>query len=228
MINIKNIIKVLLLSLFVCAYSGEVYSKNYYGESRADARSPEGKSQHQCSDNFSCGKGQKCDNGNCVAADTTDVAVSGAGGANSANFCSSDQGIFADLVNTGVKIFRQLRDLIYVVAGFGIIAVAVGGFFGNLNWKWLGAIIISLVVIATAGELVVLLTGCETFGSTLITNTLKNPAPMSTEDYNKNYTESVGVGGKISWNDAMDKIGVSNVSSVADEEDASETNNSAE
>jgi hypothetical protein len=85
-------------------------------------------------------------------------------------------GIFSELVQTGKIIFNRLRDLIYVVAGFGIIAVAVGGFFGNLNWKWLGAIVISLVVIATAGELVVALTGCEAFSSSLVTNTLTKPS----------------------------------------------------
>ena len=82
------------------------------------------------------------------------------------------------------------------MAGFGIIAVAVGGFFGNLNWKWLGAIIISLVVIATAGELVVLLTGCEAFSGSLITNTLREPASsikttrQVINDYNSKYTKA--------------------------------------
>lgn len=93
-----------------------------------------------------------------------------------ASFCGDDVGAFRELVLTGQKIFNRLRDLIYVVAGFGIIAVAVGGFFGNLNWKWLGAIVISLVVIASAGELIVLLTGCEQYGTDLITNTLEKPA----------------------------------------------------
>lgn len=63
--------------------------------------------------------------------------------------------------------------MIYVVAGFGIIGVAVGGFFGNLNWKWLGAIIIALVVIATTGELINAITGCTEFTSSMITDTLK-------------------------------------------------------
>ena len=39
-----------------------------------------------------------------------------------------------------------------------MIAVGVGGIFGNLNWKWFGAIIISLVVIASAGEIISLMT----------------------------------------------------------------------
>ena len=87
--------------------------------------------------------------------------------------CSSNYGLFSGLINTGRKVFSGLRDLIYVVAGFGIIGVAVGGFFGNLNWKWLGAIIISLVVIATTGELINLITGCEKFTNAAITDTLK-------------------------------------------------------
>ena len=91
------------------------------------------------------------------------------------SFCGSDKGVFGELVTTGITIFKGLRDLIYVVAGFGIIAVAVGGFFGNMNWKWLSAIVLALIVIASAGELIVLLTGCEQYGTTLITNTLKSP-----------------------------------------------------
>ena len=87
--------------------------------------------------------------------------------------CSKDFGIFSGLITTGSKIFNGLRDLIYVVAGFGILGVAVGGFFGNLNWKWLGAIIISLVVIATTGEIINMITGCEGFSQEIITDTLK-------------------------------------------------------
>ena len=92
------------------------------------------------------------------------------------------------MVVTGQMIFNRLRDLIYVVAGFGIIAIAVGGFFGNMNWKWLSAIVISLVLIASAGEFIILLTGCEQYGTTLITNTLQAPAEVSSVE-----PDSVGV-----------------------------------
>ncbi len=72
---------------------------------------------------------------------------------------NTGDGIFSSLVCTGRLLFADLRELIYIVAGFGIIAVGVGGIFGNLNWKWLGAIIISLVIIATAGELITAMLG---------------------------------------------------------------------
>ena len=55
---------------------------------------------------------------------------------------------FGDLINTGSKIFTGMRDIVFAVSGFGIVAVAVGGFFGTINYKWLSAIIIGLMVIA--------------------------------------------------------------------------------
>lgn len=100
------------------------------------------------------------------------------------SFCGAGTGVFGELVTTGITIFNSLRDLIYVVAGFGIIAVAVGGFFGNMNWKWLSAIVLALIVIASTGELIVLLTGCKDYGTTkFITNTLKSPTDkVDTQD----------------------------------------------
>ena len=191
MINLKNIAKVLLIALFVCVWSGESFSQTDGTNTTVsdDCVGP-------------CPNGQvmsKTDNGcKCTPME------GGGGDQTKANFCTADYGIFSSLLETGTTIFKRLRDLIYVVAGFGIIAVAVGGFFGNLNWKWLGAIVISLVVIATAGELIVMITGCEVYGSSLITNTLENPTPMKTAEYNENYTESGSYNTWIEWEDSMD------------------------
>ena len=61
---------------------------------------------------------------------------------------------FESLTETGGTIFEGMKKIIFAAAGFGIIAVALGGIFGVLNWKWLAAIIIGVVVIAlTAGLL---------------------------------------------------------------------------
>ncbi len=213
MINIKNIAKVLLIALFVCVWGGDVSAElvkitaenaTQYGYDPKNL--PSAGVMYDTNTNTSVKPSD--DAGTDASKQEQPDKVDGQGGVNTADFCSGDFGLFSDLVKTGQLIFNRLRDLIYVVAGFGIIAVAVGGFFGNLNWKWLGAIVISLVVIATAGELIVLMTGCETFGSSLITNTLSNSAPtMSTEDYNKAAMDenSGGAGGRIQWDDSMDK-----------------------
>ncbi len=69
-------------------------------------------------------------------------------------FAGDSYALFEELTQKGSEIFMGMRDIIYVVAGFGIIGVAVGGFFGTINWKWLGAIIIGLFVIATTAAFI--------------------------------------------------------------------------
>lgn len=75
--------------------------------------------------------------------------------------CVSDSyAIFENLTSTGGEIFTGMKKIIFGAAGFGIIAVAIGGIFGSLNWKWLTAIIIGVVVISlTAGIINYLVAG---------------------------------------------------------------------
>ena len=59
---------------------------------------------------------------------------------------------FGTLVGSGKKIFEGLKSIIYPASAIGIICVCIGGFFGYINWKWLTALIIGLVVIACCGS----------------------------------------------------------------------------
>lgn len=70
------------------------------------------------------------------------------------NSFAEDKALFSNLTSSGVEIFKGMREIIFAVSGFGIVAVAIGGFFGNLNWKWLSAIIIGLIVIATTAAII--------------------------------------------------------------------------
>ncbi len=56
---------------------------------------------------------------------------------------------FTALTDAGKDIFTGLREIIYPASAVGIIAVCIGGFFGNINWKWLTAIVVGLVVISS-------------------------------------------------------------------------------
>lgn len=69
-------------------------------------------------------------------------------------FATDSYALFGTLTDSGIEIFKGMREIIFAVSGFGIVAVAIGGFFGNLNWKWLSAIIIGLVVIATTAAII--------------------------------------------------------------------------
>jgi len=73
--------------------------------------------------------------------------------------CAADSyAVFDNLTKTGWEIFGGMRKIIFAAAGFGVIAVAIGAIFGALNWKWLSAIIIGIVVIATTASIVNYLT----------------------------------------------------------------------
>lgn len=83
---------------------------------------------------------------------------------------AAQTGLFSELTAKGIEIFQGMRDIIYVVAGFGIIGVAIGGFFGNINWKWLGAIVIGLMVIGLTGGILTYIGGSD---APAISDTLK-------------------------------------------------------
>lgn len=90
-------------------------------------------------------------------------------------FATNSYALFETLTDSGVEIFTGMREIIFAVSGFGIVAVAIGGFFGNLNWKWLSAIIIGLVVIATTAAVINYMVDSDVATSTLkIQDTLIN------------------------------------------------------
>ena len=57
-------------------------------------------------------------------------------------------GTFDTLTNSGKEIFKGLRKIIYPASAIGIICICIAGSFGSINWKWLMAIVIGLLVIA--------------------------------------------------------------------------------
>lgn len=180
MLNFKKICKIVAVAAFFCTFANVTYS--YANDIIPSIVKDKNMINGGVAGNFngsmgSDGKNQDIDvnpDGSAIKVTpetTTNTNTPATQGQISG--CSSDLGLFSGLISTGKKIFTGLRDLIYVVAGFGIIGVAVGGFFGNLNWKWLGAIIIGLVVIATTGELLNAITGCTNYTSSMIQDTLK-------------------------------------------------------
>ena len=80
--------------------------------------------------------------------------------------------LFSDLTSKGLEVFGGMREIIYAVSGFGIVAIAVGSFFGTMNWKWLVAIIIGLFVIASTAALINYMVDSEVITDEMITNSL--------------------------------------------------------
>lgn len=66
---------------------------------------------------------------------------------------------FDSLKASGQTIFTGLRKVIYPASAIGIICICIGGFFGNINWKWLLAVVVGLIVISGCATLVELFVG---------------------------------------------------------------------
>ena len=74
--------------------------------------------------------------------------------------CPSDAfAAFGALAGAGKTIFEGLKSIIYPASAIGIICVCIGGFFGNINWKWLLALIVGLIVIACCGGFIAMFAG---------------------------------------------------------------------
>ena len=185
MLNFRKICRMILAAALICTFAGSAMAMTLT-ECQQSCKAPstcvKTLSNVTSEDEYSCINTEACkqcnkDTQNCVQGKCVDKVKAGGTNTNQSasavTGCSSNYGLFSGLIETGRKIFAGLRDLIYVVAGFGIIGVAVGGFFGNLNWKWLGAIVIALVVIATTGEIINMITGCDQYTTQMIADTLK-------------------------------------------------------
>lgn len=88
-------------------------------------------------------------------------------------FATNSWALFEDLAAHGGKIFTGLREIIYAVSGFGIIAVVIGSIFGNINYKWLTAIIIGLFVIAATAAIINYMVDEDVVKPEMITDSLK-------------------------------------------------------
>lgn len=110
------------------------------------------------------------------AADTTNVTADTEAPKTTKTTSSSKASgaLFGTLTQKAAEVFTGLREIIFAVAGFGITAVAIGGFFGNLNWKWLSAIIIGLVVISTTSAIINYMVDSDAITGEMITDTLIN------------------------------------------------------
>ncbi len=88
-------------------------------------------------------------------------------------FATNSYALFDDLAKHGGRIFSGMREIIYAVSGIGIIAIVIGSIFGNINWKWLTAIIIGLFVIACTAAVINYMVGENTITTEMITDSLK-------------------------------------------------------
>ncbi len=72
---------------------------------------------------------------------------------------SEADSVFGIVINKGFALFREIRTIVFVMGGFGLVGLAVASIFGRPMWKWFAALALGLVVVAVAGAIVTYFAG---------------------------------------------------------------------
>ena len=51
-------------------------------------------------------------------------------------------------------VFEKVKSIIFVLGGFGLVAVAFLAIFGKVNWKWFAGLAVGLAILAAANAVV--------------------------------------------------------------------------
>lgn len=52
------------------------------------------------------------------------------------------------------NVFEKVKSIIFVLGGFGLVAVAFLAIFGKVNWKWFAGLAVGLAILAAANAIV--------------------------------------------------------------------------
>ena len=64
------------------------------------------------------------------------------------------QNVFKTVLERMVTTFQNVRSVIFVIGGFGLVGLAFAAIFGRVDWKWLAALAAGLAIVAIAGAVV--------------------------------------------------------------------------
>lgn len=99
----------------------------------------------------------------------TDAFAEGGTGIGIQGNMAGDSGnVFTVVLDKMLTTFRNVRAVIFVVGGFGLVGLAFAAIFGKVKWSWLAALAVGLAIVAVAGAIVDYVTqeGQEAHGST--------------------------------------------------------------
>ena len=74
--------------------------------------------------------------------------------------------IFSSLNSKASTTFQNVRTLAFIIAGFGILAIAIMAYFGRFNFKHLAGLIGGLVLLSAAAAMINYVTSGNTGSST--------------------------------------------------------------
>ena len=67
---------------------------------------------------------------------------------------SAQMTIMQIATDKATNTFTAVRTIIFIIGGFGLVAVAFFAIFGKINWKWFAGLAVGLAILAAAAAIV--------------------------------------------------------------------------
>ncbi len=58
-----------------------------------------------------------------------------------------------------INVFKAVKTIVFVIGGFGLVALAFQAIFGKVKWPWFAGLAVGLAILAAAGAIVEYATG---------------------------------------------------------------------
>ena len=62
--------------------------------------------------------------------------------------------VFGVAISKLSDLFKNTKSVLFIIGGFGLVALAFQAIFGKLKWAWFAALALGLAVVAAAGKIV--------------------------------------------------------------------------
>ena len=99
-------------------------------------------------------------------------------------------GAYASVFGTArlklVELFKNAKMIVFVIGGFGLIALAFQAIFGKVKWPWFAALAFGLAVVAAAGAIVNYAANTDAATGQRFRDTLGNEQGFDGSDYDIN------------------------------------------
>ena len=71
----------------------------------------------------------------------------------------SAESVMSTATTKALNVFRAVKTIVFVIGGFGLVALAFQAIFGKVKWPWFAGLAVGLAILAAAGAIVEYATG---------------------------------------------------------------------